>query len=129
MLPEIYDELLHKLIRRTMKGEVHWKLAPRGDMFSVRFHKFSLSMTRGPNYIHFIISDDNGKGIDEFRVANTDKEWDKIAAFYNQIRIKSPDINNAIKAIIEELEKENVIGFKDADSYVEVSQKIYKIVG
>lgn len=129
MLPEIYDELLHKLIRRTMKGDVHWKLAPRGDMFSVSFRKFSLSMTRGSNYIHFIISDDNGKGIDEFRVSNTDKDWDKIAAFYNQIRVKSPDINNAIKAIIEELEMEKVIGFIDGESYSEVSQKIYKIVG
>lgn len=129
MLPEIYDELLHKLIRRTMKGEVHWKLAPRGDMFSVRFQKFSLSMTRGSNYIHFVISDDNGKGIDEFRVSNTDKDWDKIAAFYNQIRIKSPDINNAIKAIIKELEMEQVIGVKDADSYAEVNQKIIKLAG
>lgn len=127
MLPEIYDELLHKLIRRTMKGEVHWKLSSGGDTFSVKFHKFSLSMTRGPNYIHFVISDDNDKGIDEFRIANTDIDWDKFAAFYNQIRIKSPDIKNAIKAIVAELEMEEVIGFKHANSYSEVSQKIYKI--
>jgi hypothetical protein len=129
MIPENYDELLHKLIRRTMKGEVHWKLSSRGDMFSIKFHKYSLSMTRGSNYIHFIISDDNGKGIDEFRVSNTDKDWDKITAFCNQIKMKSPEINNAIKAMIKELEMEEVIGFKDADSYSEVSQKIYKIAG
>jgi hypothetical protein len=129
MLPEIYDDLLHKLIRRTMKGEVHWKLAPRGDMFSVRFHKFSLSITRGSNYIHFIISDDNDEGIDEFRVGNTEKDWDKISAFYNQIRIKSPVINNAIKAIMEELERTKVVGVKDAESYSEVRQKIFKMTG
>jgi hypothetical protein len=129
MLPEIYDELLHKLIRRTMKGEVHWKLSPPGDMFRVKFHKFSLSMTRGPNYINFIISDGNDQGIDEFRVSNTDKDWDKIVAFYNQIRIKSPDINNAIKTILEELEMEEVIGFREADAHSKVNQKIYKIVG
>jgi hypothetical protein len=129
MIPEIYDELLHKLIRRTMEGEVCWKLSSRGDMFSIKFHKFSLSMTKGSNYIHFIISDHNDKGIDEFRVANTDKDWDKIAAFCNQIKMKSPEINNAIKAMIEELETEKVVGSKDADSYSERSHKIYKIAG
>lgn len=129
MLPEIYEEMMHRLIRRTLKGEVHWKLSSRGDMFSVKFHKFSLSVTRGSNYINFIISDDHDKGIDEFRIANTDKDWDKIAAFYNQIRIKSPDINNAIKAIIAELETDEVIGLNDASYHSEVSQKIYKIVG
>jgi hypothetical protein len=127
MLPEIYDELLHKLIRRTIKGQVHWKLSSKVDMFSVKFHKYSLSVTRGPNYIHFYILDDNDRGIDEFRITNTDMEWDKIAAFYNQIRIKSPDINNAIKAIIAELEMAKVIGLKDADSHSEVCQNIYNI--
>jgi len=129
MLPEIYEELMHRLIRRTLKGEVHWKRSSRGDMFSVKFHKFSLSVTKGSNYINFIISDDYDNGIDEFRIANTDKDWDKIAAFYNQIRIKSQDINNAIKAIIAELETDEVIGLNDASSCSEVSQKIYKIVG
>jgi hypothetical protein len=129
MIPEIYDELLHKLIRRTMKGEVRWKLSSRGDMFSIKFHKFSLSMTRGSNYINFIISDHNDKGIDEFRISDTDKDWDKIAAFCNQIKMKSPEINNAIKAMIEELEIEGVVGSKDADSYSEGSHKIYKIAG
>jgi hypothetical protein len=129
MIPEIYDELLHKLIRRTMKGEVRWKLSGRGDMFSIKFHKFSLSMTRGSNYINFIISDDNDKGIDEFRIANTDKDWDKITAFCNQIKMKSPEINNAIKAMIEELETGEVVGSKDANSYSERSHKIYKIAG
>ncbi|MHB9072946.1 MAG: hypothetical protein ACYC6G_05425 [Desulfobaccales bacterium] len=129
MIPENYDELLHKLIRRTMKGEVRWKLSSRGDKFSIKFHKFTLSMTRGLNYIHFIISDHNDKGIDEFRVSNKDKDWDKIAAFCNQIKMKSPEINNAIKAMIEELEIEVVVGSKDADSHSEGSHKIYKIAG
>jgi hypothetical protein len=129
MLPEIYEEMLTKLIRRTMKGDVHWKLSPRGDMFTVKFHEFSLSATRGSNYINFMIMDAKDKGIDEFRVSNTDRDWDKIAAFYNQIRTKSPDINNAINAIIEELEREGVVGLKDADAYSEVNKKIYKIAG
>jgi hypothetical protein len=129
MIPEIYDELLHKLIIRTMKGEVRWKLSSRGDMFRIKFHKYSLSMTRGLNYIHFIISDHQDKGIDEFRVSNTDKDWDKIAAFCDQIKMKSPEINNAIKAMIKELEIEEIVGSKDADSYSEVSRKIYKIAG
>lgn len=129
MIPEIYDELLHKLIRRTMKGEVRWKLSARGDMFSIKFRKFSLSMTRGAEYIHFIISDHHDKGIDEFRLSDTDKDWDKIVAFCNQIKMKSPEINNAIKAMIEELEIEEVVGFRDADSYTEGRQKIYKIAG
>jgi hypothetical protein len=129
MLPEIYDDMLKKLMRRTMKGEVHWKLSPRGDMFTVKFHQFSLSMTRGSNYIQFSISDANDKGVDDFRVVNTDKDWDKIAVFYNQIRIKSPDINNAIKAIMEELEREEVVGLRDADASQEAGKKIYKIVG
>ena len=105
MLPEIYDDMLNTLIRRTMKGDVHWKLSPRGDMFTVAFREFSLSMTRASNYIQFAITDANNEGIDDFRVSNTERDWDKIAAFYNQIRIKSPDINNAIKAIMEELEQ------------------------
>jgi hypothetical protein len=129
MIPEIYDELLHKLIRRTMKGEVLWKLSARGDMFSIKFRKFSLSMTRGSNYIHFIVLDHNDKGIDEFRLSDTDKDWDKIAAFCNQIKMQSPEINNAIKAMIEELEREEVIGSKDTDSYSEGNHKIYKIAG
>jgi hypothetical protein len=129
MLPEIYDEMLKKLIRRTMKGDVHWKLSPRGDMFTVKFHQCSLSMTRGANYIDFIISDANDKGIDEFRISNTDREWDHIAAFYNQIRTKSPDINNAIRAIMAELEREGIVGLKDADTHPEVHKKIYKLVG
>jgi hypothetical protein len=129
MLPEIYDDMLKKLMRRTMKGEVHWKLSPRGDMFTVKFHQFSLSMTRGSNYIQFSISDANDKGVDDFRVVNTDKDWDKIAVFYNQIRIKSPDINNAIKAIMEELERGEVVGLRDADTSQEAGKKIYKIVG
>jgi hypothetical protein len=116
MLPEIYDDMLKKLMRRTMKGEVHWKLSPRGDMFTVKFHQFSLSMTRGSNYIQFSISDANDKGVDDFRVVNTDKDWDKIAVFYNQIRIKSPDINNAIKAIMEEHIRGEVVGLRDADT-------------
>jgi hypothetical protein len=128
MFPEIYEDMLKKLMRRTMKGDVHWKLAARGDMFTVNFQKFSLSMTRGSNYIQFTISDANDKGVDEFRVSSTDRDWDKIAAFYNQIRIKSPDINNAIKAIMEELEKEEVVGRRDADAFPEVGTKIYKIV-
>ncbi len=128
MLPEIYDDMLKKLIRRTMKGDVHWKLSPRGDMFAVNFHEFSLSVTRGSNYIQFTISDANDKGVDDFRVSNADRDWDKIAAFYNQIRIKSPDINNAIKAIMEELEREEVVGRRDVDHYPEVGRKIYKIV-
>ena len=129
MLPEIYDDMLKKLIRRTMKGEVHWKLSHRGDKFTVNFHQFSLSMTRGSNYIQFTISDVNDKGVDDFRVTNTDRDWDKIAAFYNQIRVKSPDINNAIKAIMQELEREEVIGLRNADAYPETGKKLYKIVG
>jgi len=129
MIPEIYDELLHKLIRRTMEGEVRWKLSARGDLFRVKFHKFSFSMDRGSNYINFIISDHNDKGIDEFRLSNTDKDWDKIVAFCNEIKMKSPEINNAIKAMIDELETEEVVGSKDADSYSEGSHKIYKIAG
>ncbi len=128
MLPEIYDDMLKKLIKRTMKGDVHWKLSPRGDMFTVNFHAFSLSMTRGSNHIQFTISDANDKGVDDFCISNTDRDWDKIAAFYNQIRIKSPDINNAIKAIMEELEREEVVGLRDADPYPEVGTKIYKIL-
>lgn len=127
MLPEIYEELLEKLVRRTRRGEIHWKLSSAGDMFNVKFHKFSLSVGRAQNYIKFVILDDNDKRIDEFRITNTNIDWDKIAAFYNQIRIKSPDIKNAIKAITAELEMEEVVGFKDAVSYSEVSQKIYKI--
>jgi hypothetical protein len=129
MIPEIYDELLHKLMRRTMKDEVRWKLSSRGDMFSLKFRKYSLSMTRGLNHIHFIMSDHNDKGIDEFRISNTDKDWDKIVTFWNQIKMKSPEINNAIKAMIEELEIEEVVGSKDVDSHSEGSHKIYKIAG
>ena len=129
MLPEIYDEMLKKLIRRTMKGDVRWRLSPRGDMFTVKFHKISLSMARDTNCIDFIISDSNNKGIDEFRISNTDREWDHIAAFYNQIRTKSPDINNAIKTIMAELEKEGIIGLIDVDTHAEVNKKIYKLVG
>jgi hypothetical protein len=129
MLPEIYDDMLKKLIKRTMRGDVHWKLSPRGDKFTVNFHQFSLSMTRGSNYIQFTISDANDKGVDDFRVSNTDRDWDKIAAFYNQIRIKSPDINNAIKAIMEELERDEVVGMRGGDFYPESNKKIYKIVG
>ncbi|MFZ5448031.1 MAG: hypothetical protein ACOZFS_05275 [Thermodesulfobacteriota bacterium] len=128
MLPEIYDDMLKKLIRRTMKSEVHWNLSTHGDMFTVKFREFSLSMARGMNYIHFNILDANQKGIDEFRVTNTDKDWDKISAFYNQIRIKSPTINNAIKKIMAELEGEEVVGLKDTD-YPDESKKIYKIAG
>lgn len=129
MLPEIYDDMLKKLMRRTMKGDVHWKLSPRGDMFTVKFREFSLSMTRASNYIQFTIMDANDKGIDDFRVSNTERDWDKIAAFYNQIRIKSPDINNAIKAIMDELEREEVVGLRDANSSMEINKKIYKIAG
>jgi hypothetical protein len=100
MLPEIYNDMLKSLIRRTMKGEVNWKLAPRGDEFTVKFRAFSLSMCRSSNFIQFTILDANNKGVDEFRVSNTERDWDRIAAFYNQIRIKSPDINNAINAIM-----------------------------
>ena len=129
MLPEIYDDMLKKLIRRTMKGDVHWKLSPQGDKFTVKFQKFSLSMTRGANYIQFAIWDVHDKGIDDFRVSNTDRDWDKIAAFYNQIRVKSPDINNAIKAIMDELDGKEVVGREDVDSYSGANKKIYKIVG
>jgi hypothetical protein len=129
MLPEIYENMLKKLIRRTMKGDVHWKLSPRGDRFTVKFSAFSLSMTRSSDFIQFTISDANDKGIDDFRVSNTERDWDKIAAFYNQIRLKSPDINNAVNAIMEELEREEIIGLRDTDSYTQVNKKIYKIVG
>lgn len=128
MLPEIYDDMLKTLIRRTMKGEVHWKLSP-GDKFTVKFTAFSLSITRSSDFIQFNISDANDKGVDEFRVSNTEKDWDKIAAFYNQIRIKSPDINNAIRAIMEELEREEMIGQRDAEAYSEENKKIFKIAG
>jgi hypothetical protein len=129
MLPEIYDEMLKRLIRRTMKGDVHWKLSPRGDMFTVKFHECSLSVTRGANYVNFIISDANEKGIDEFRISNADREWDHFSAFYNQIRTKSSDIINAIKAIMAELEKEGIVGLKDTDNHSEVNKKLYKLVG
>ena len=129
MLPEIYDDMLKKLMKRTMKGDVRWKLSPRGDMFTVNFHQFSLSMTRGSNYIQFTITDADDKGVDDFRVTNTDRDWDKIAAFYNQIRIKSPDINNAIKAIMAELEREEAVGLRDVETHPEAGKKIYKIAG
>ena len=129
MLPEIYDDMLKKLMRRTMKGKVHWKLSPRGDRFTVDFGEFSLSMTRSSDFIKFTISDADNKGIDEFDVSNTDRDWDKVAAFYNQIRIKSPDINNAIKAIMQELESEEVVGLKEPDSYSGENKKLYKIIG
>jgi hypothetical protein len=129
MFPEIYDELLSKLMKRTMKGEVHWRLSSQGDMFSVIFNKYSLSIKRGSNYINFIISDNDNKGIDEFRITNTDRGWDKISAFYNQIRNKSPEIKNAIAAMIDELEVEGVVGSKETDSNSEGNKKIYKIIG
>jgi benzoyl-CoA reductase/2-hydroxyglutaryl-CoA dehydratase subunit BcrC/BadD/HgdB len=129
MFPEIYDELLSKLIKRTMRGEVHWRLSSQGDMFIVNLNKYCLCINRGSDYINFIISDNNNKGIDEFRITNTDREWDKISAFYNQIRIKSPDIKNAIAAMIDELEAEGVVGSKETDSNSEGNKKIYKIIG
>ncbi|MEJ2671931.1 MAG: hypothetical protein P8168_06995 [Deltaproteobacteria bacterium] len=129
MLPEIYDEMLHKLMKRTMKGEVHWKPSHRGDMFTVHFRKFSLSMTRGVNYVHFVIADTNDQGVDEFRVSNTEKDWDKIAAFYNQIRINSPDVNNAVKAIMEELEGEGAVGAKEAYAHSDANKRVCKIAG
>jgi hypothetical protein len=129
MFPEIYDELLSKLMKRTMKGEVHWRLSSQGDMFSVIFNKYSLSIKRGSNCINFIISDNDNQGIDEFRINNTDRRWDKISAFYNQIRNKSPEIKNAIEAMIDELEVEGVVGSKETDSNSEGNKKVYKIIG
>jgi hypothetical protein len=129
LLPEIYEDMLKKLMRRTLKGEVHWKLSPQSDRFTVKFREFSLSMSRSSDFIQFTIADANGRGIDEFRVSHADRDWDKISAFYNQIRIKSPDINNAIKAIMAELEGEEAVGLRDADSCSEENQKIYKIAG
>jgi hypothetical protein len=129
MLLDIYDEMLKKLMRRTMRGEIYWKLSSPGDMFTVNFQKFSLSMARGQDCIQFIITDAHNKVIDEFRVSNTEKEWDKIAAFYNQIRIKSPDINNAIRAILEELDMEGVVGLQDDSAGSGLNKKIYKIAG
>ena len=129
MLPEIYDDMLKTLIRRTMKGEVYWKLSSRGDRFTVKFSAFSLSMTRSSDFIQFTITDANDKGVDEFRVSHTERDWDRIAAFYNQIRIKSPDVNNAIKAIMEELERDEIVGQGEAEAYSEGNKKIYKIAG
>ena len=129
MLPEIYDDMLKTLIRRTMKGEVYWKLSSRGDRFTVKFRAFSLSMTRSSDFIQFTITDANDKGVDEFRVSHTERDWDRIAAFYNQIRIKSPDVNNAIKAIMEELERDEIVGQGEAEAYPEGNKKIYKIAG
>jgi hypothetical protein len=129
MLPEIYDDMLKTLIRRTLKGEVNWKLSSRGDEFTVKFRAFSLSMTRSSNFIQFTISDANDRGVDEFRVSNTERDWDRIASFYKQIRIKSPDINNAIKAIMTELEQDGIVGRSDAEAYTEGDKKIYKIAG
>jgi hypothetical protein len=129
MLPEIYDDMLKTLIRRTMKGEANWKLSPRGDEFTVKFSAFSLSMTRSSNSIQFTISDTNDRGVDEFRVSNTERDWDRIAAFYNQIRIKSPDINHAIKSIMAELEQDEMVGQRDAETYSAGIKKIYKIAG
>lgn len=129
MLPEIYDDMLKTLIRRTMKGEVYWKLSSRGDRFTVKFRAFSLSMTRSSDFIQFTITDANDKGVDEFRVSHTERDWDRIAAFYNQIRIKSPDVNNAIKAIMEELERDEIVGQGEAEAYSEGNKKIYKIAG
>ena len=129
MLPDIYEDMLKKLMGRTMRGEVHWKLSPRGDRFIVNFRSFSLSMSRSATFIQFTISDANDKGVDDFRITNTDRDWDKISAFYNQIRVKSPDINKAIKTIMAELERDEVVGQKDVDAYEEGNKKLYKIVG
>ena len=129
MIPDIYEEMLKKLMKRTMKGQVHWKLSPGGDQFTLNFRAFSLSMSRSSNFIQFMISDADDKGVDDFRITNTEKEWDKIAAFYNQIRSRSPDINSAIKAIMEELEGAEVVGLGDVGAYSEGNKKIYKIVG
>jgi hypothetical protein len=128
MLPEIYDDMLKTLIRRTMKGEVHWKLS-RSDKFTVKFRAFSLSMTRSSDFIQFNIADADDKGVDEFRVSNTERDWDRIAAFYNQIRVKSPDINHAIRTIMEELEQDELIGQRDAEAHSEGNKKIFKIAG
>jgi hypothetical protein len=128
MLPDIYEDMLKKLMRRTMRGEVHWKLSSRGDRFIVNFHAFSLAMSRSSNFIQFTIADANDKGIDDFRITNTDKDWDQVSAFYNQIRVKSPDINKAIEAIMEELERKKFVGRRDVEEEEEPHKKLYRLV-
>jgi hypothetical protein len=116
MIPDIYEPVLDKLSRRTARDEVIWNLSPRGDMLIVKFKEVSLSMTRGANFVHFIIMDADGKPIDEFRVNNTDRSWDMVHALYIRARKRAPGIDKALEAFNRELDAEGVIGLKGDDN-------------
>jgi hypothetical protein len=115
MIPDVYEPILDKLSRRTALGEVIWQVSPRGDMLIVKLKEASLSMTRGANFLHFIIMDAHGNPLDEFRVNNTDTSWDKVNTLYTRARKRAPGVDKALEAFHRELDAEGVLGLKDED--------------
>jgi hypothetical protein len=116
MIPDIYEPVLDKLSRRTARGEVVWQVSPRGDMLIVKFKEVSLSMTRGANFLHFIIMDADGNPLDEFRVNHTDTSWDMVNALYSRARKRAPGVEKALEAFHRELDAQGVIGLKEGDN-------------
>jgi len=119
-VPELYNNVLVGLLQKSQKKEVIWNTTTDANTFIVYFNEFSLSIRqkcRGDfnnpeTWITVDIINDDGENIDGFEIDEGDNDWNIISELFSLARRSALSIDVAIKTMLNEINRNGVIGKK-----------------
>ena len=120
MISDEYYELIAKLVKRTLSGEVNWKATSDDNQFVLYFNNFSLSVYQatdqnsGEEFARIVLLNDDGKEIDSFWVSERDEHWEIASNLFTGARRKALKIDEALHTILDELDGDGTVGKKEA---------------
>jgi hypothetical protein len=121
-ISEQYNDVISGLLAKTKTKKAIWNTTTDDDTFIVYFEKFSLSVKRKyrcdfngnieETWISVDLINDLGDRIDGFIVEPIDDDWNKMIELHTLARRSALSIDDAIKEMLTELNKEGIIGKK-----------------